>query len=188
MGFIERNFTTTEAQRNDDLDESIKYATMGLQFRGDGAAKLFRQRVGRTIRNNCNNVRPRIIFTSRSLIATSTKDRPDLLSTPNVIYQFNCSTCQERYIGMTERRLADRVKEHLPTWLKRTTDGTSRSSITDHIIEQGHSCKPEECFKILYRARNRRILRFVEAVAIRLYKPSLNVVKEFDLHLKLPWS
>ena len=188
MTFIQKNSTITEAQQNEDSDESTKYATMRLQFRGDGAAELLRQRIGRTMRNSCNNVRPRIIFTSKTLIATSTRDQPNLMSTPNVIYQFNCSTCHAQYIGMTERRLSDRVKEHLPNWLKHTTDKTSRSSVTYHIIEHGHSCKPEVCFKILYRARNRRQLRFVEAVAIRLYKPELNVIKDSDLHLKLPWS
>ena len=110
------------------------------------------------------------------------------MSTPNVIYQFTCSTCPVQYIGMTERRLGDRVREHLPLWLSHCTDKTSRSSITDHIIEHGHTCKADDCFKILYRARNRRLLRFVEAVAIKRNKPRLNVMKETDLRLQLPWS
>ena len=89
---------------------------------------------------------------------------------------------------MTERRLGDRAKEHLPAWLLNGTEGNSSSSITDHIHGQKHTCKADDCFKILYRARNRAILRFVEAVAIKRAKPGLNVMKETDLRLQLPWS
>ena len=63
----------------------------------------------------------------------------------------------------------------------------SYSSITDHLHDK-NTCKPDDCFKILYRARNRAILRFVEAVAIKRAKPGLNVMKETDLRLQLPWS
>ena len=84
---------------------------------------------------------------------------------------------------MTERRLGDRVKEHIPKNLNRV----SRSSITDHILQTGHTCKAEDCFSIIYRARNKNLLRFAEAVAIRMYKPDLNVMKDHDLGLQLPW-
>ena len=186
--FIVKNRHNDDTRTTNEADEQTKYAIIRLGFRGDGAAELLRQKLGRTIRNTCENVCPRVIFTSRTLIATQTRDRLNLMSTPNVIYQFTCSTCPVQYIGMTERRLGDRVREHLPLWLSHCTEKTSRSSITDHIIEHGHTCKADDCFKILYRARNRRLLRFVEAVAIKRNKPRLNVMKETDLRLQLPWS
>lgn len=171
--------------RQNTKNEQPKLATIRLGFRGDSAAEMFRQRLGRTLRNTCNNVRPRIIFTSTNLVATRTRTPLDLLSTPNVVYQFSCSTCSAQYIGMTERRLGDRVKEHLPQWLSKSTDKISRSSITDHILEFGHDCRIVDCFKILYKTRSRPLLRFIEAIAIKRAKPVLNVMKETDLRLQL---
>ena len=108
--------------------------------------------------------------------------------TPKAVYQFTCSTCQARYIGMTERRLQDRVSEHFPKWLTYSSDKVTRTSVTDHMLDYGHACKKTECFTIIYKAQNRRLLRFVEAVAIRIKKPGLNVKRDSDLCLKLPWS
>ena len=64
----------------------------------------------------------------------------------------------------------------------------ARSSITEHIINEGHACDKKNCFEIIHKARNVRMLKFIEAVAIRKLKPKLNVQKMFDYTLKLPWS
>ena len=91
-------------------------------------------------------------------------------------------------IGLTERRLEERVKEHAPRWAMLGFHGMSQSSVTDHIVGEGHPCNRQEAFEIIYRARNRRLLKYVEAVAIRVLRPTLNIMKEFDYKLKLPWS
>ena len=105
----------------------------------------------------------------------------------NVVYRFTC-TCGMQYIGLTERRLQDRVREHLPRWLTGTLDGIARSSITEHVLETGHSCRPDSCFEILHRVRSRRMLKFMEAVSIRVNRPCLNVQKIHDFRLKLAWN
>ena len=111
-----------------------------------------------------------------------------MLSIPKVVYQFECSICLERYIGMTDRRLGDRGKEHIPAWIYHDLDKDSKSSIANHLKKHRQNCDPVNCFKIIYRARSHRVLRFAEAVAIKRIKPSLNIVKDFDVQLKLPWS
>ena len=158
-----------------------------MQFWGDAAAELFRRKIERSMKVNCKNVRLITIFTSRPLISTQVKDRISVLATPNVVYRFKCGMCHSTYIGYTERRLEDRVKEHVPRWALNGLGKVSRSSVTDHIINEGHRCTRETSFEILYRARNRRMLKFVEATSIRLLVPDLNIQKEFDYQLKLPW-
>ena len=60
------------------------------------------------------------------------------------------------------------------------------SSITEHLIKEGHVVDADESFKILYHARHRSLLKFYEAVAIKRLKPELNVQKEPMYNLKLP--
>ena len=120
------------------------------------------------------------------LLPTPSKDRLAVMSTPNVVYQFTCSTCQLQYIGKTARRLEERVKEHLPKWLNGASVGVTKSSITEHIVETGHRCHRDDCFTILHKARHPAMLKFVEAVAIKRLKPALNVQQEMNYHLKLP--
>ena len=127
-------------------------------------------------------------MTSRCLIPTQSKDRIPVLATPNVIYSFLCNTCNAQYIGRTERRLEDRVKEHLPKWVFQNADKVAKSSVTEHILHTGHPSDRKASFRILHKARDRRMLKYLEAVAIRLYKPSLNVQRDMDYQLKLPWT
>ena len=122
------------------------------------------------------------------MLSTQTKDRLSKLATPNVVYRYECDICHLQYIGLTERRLEERVKEHAPRWAMLGLHGMSQSSVTDHIVGEGHPCNRQEAFEIIYRARNRRLLKYVEAVAIRVLRPTLNIMKEFDYKLKLPWS
>ena len=94
-----------------------------------------------------------------------------------------------QYIGMTERRLQDRVKEHLPRWLLHDANTKeTKSSITEHIMNYDHKCDSNTCFKVLFRCRQQRLLKFTEAVCIRLLKPQLNIQREFQYQLRLPWS
>ena len=76
----------------------------------------------------------------------------------------------------------------MPNWLTLTTGKKARSSITEHIMDEGHECKRDHCFKIIHKARNSRMLKYMEAVAIKKLKPALNIQVEFDYKLKLPWS
>ena len=80
------------------------------------------------------------------------------------------------------------MKEHLPAWLSSEMMKTVRSSVTEHVAYKGHRCTKSDCFRILHKARDRRLLKFVEAIAIMRFKPVLNVQKEMDYQLRLPWS
>jgi hypothetical protein len=46
---------------------------------------------------------------------------------------------------------------------------------------------PHSAFTIVFKHRNRRILRFAEAAAIRRFKPNLCKQLDFVTSLALPW-
>nr|CAH8828540.1 unnamed protein product [Trichobilharzia regenti] len=115
--------------------------------------------------------------------------------TSHCIYQFEC-TCGHTYIGRTHRSLQVRASEHIPKWLQKQMEssepinGENRrpsSSIAKHIIETGHKIDVNRSFKPIYKTCLGRILKFVEALAIRKFKPPLCVQKQFVITLNLPW-
>jgi len=184
LTFIEHNFRVPN--RPDDPESSERPKVfLRVQFRGDAAAEIFRRKLERSLKANCRPVKLVIVFTSRPLIATQTKDRLSSMATSNVVYRFTCGTCGMQYIGHTIRRLKDRAGEHLRKRIQKAPDGNYRSSITEHLIKEGHYFDTEKCFEILYHTRTRNLLKFLEAVAIRKFKPALNVQKEFDYKLQL---
>ena len=188
--FINAHFRKINTPKSENSDQEDKRPpVLRVQFRGDAAAELFRRKVERSLKANCQDSIMRMIFVSRPLISIQTKDPISVMSTSNVIYRFTC-TCGEQYIGLTERRLEDRVKEHIPNWLLMGNDNDTeaRSSICYHLKKELHVCNRNESFEIIYKARHRRILKFVEAVAIRIFKPSLNRQQDLQVHLKLPWN
>ena len=184
--FLDKYMAPTDESLTTESD-TTKPAILRMQFRGDAAAELLCKKVKRSLEVNCHNIRLIPVFTSRLMVSTHVKDRFSDMATPNVVYKFTC-TCGMQYIGLTERRLQDRVREHLPRWLTGTLDGIARSSITEHVLETGHSCRPDSCFEILHRVRSRRMLKFMEAVSIRVNRPCLNVQKIHDFRLKLAWN
>ena len=61
------------------------------------------------------------------------------------------------------------------------------SSIAKHLIESGHRVEPDKAFSLLYKNSKGRLLRFIEALAIKNFDPILCVQKQFILTLQLPW-
>ena len=63
------------------------------------------------------------------------KDPVPVLKRSNVVYQVNCSDCNAFYVGMTTRRLQQRLSEHA---------GQSCSALYRHASETGHSVQFED--------------------------------------------
>ena len=104
--------------------------------------------------------------------------------------------CGHTYIGRNNRDLKISVGEHVPEWLKkqiesndpkRVEDKHPSSSIAKHIIETGHKIDLNSAFVVLFKSVKGRILRFIEALATRKFKPPLCIQKQFVLSLNLSW-
>ena len=137
--------------------------------------------------------KPVVIFDTRRIPVASPKDKLPVTAQSKIIYHFEC-VCGSKYIGRTGRRLAVRIREHLPKWLESSTKAPPRSSqpassaITRHL--QTCRCTVSEAagrFKVLFRARSDYHLRILESLSIKRFRPELCVQKDHVVALQLPW-
>lgn len=172
-----------------------KQVNICLPFLGD---RLSRQ-VSRQLKSAVHPVFPAaqvsVRFRTRSLPIPSPKDGVPTLSRAGLVYAFTCA-CSSTYIGRTERRLEERLKEHIPKWLREGKQGPPRSkkepdsSITRHILECAAATRNslEQRFRIVGTARASFPLSVMEALEIAQRRPALCQQKEHVFALRLPWT
>ena len=132
--------------------------------------------------------------------------RKDVLPTNQkrfVIYEYKCR-CDSRYVGQTSERLQNRIKQHVPQWLKQQltrprqfqpyrsckrndTKPDCDSAIGQHLLENDQCTLnyDNKQFSILTTARSSFHLNLLEAVYIKTRCPVLCRQKEFVYTLKL---
>ncbi|KAK4472212.1 hypothetical protein MN116_000516 [Schistosoma mekongi] len=166
-----------------------------LPFRGDSNSLVLKQRLKSVVNRTFYAAEVVVIEKYRSLIHNKPKPHVNECITSHCIYQFTCM-CGHTYIGRSNRELQVRVAEHIPKWLRKQMDSKGEikvqdkqpsSSIAKHLVETGHIVDIKSAFVVLYKSALGRILKFVEALAIRKFKPPLCVQKQFVLSLNLPW-
>ena len=114
------------------------------------------------------------------------KDSLPLVSRSSVVYQYECSACQSKYVGSTHRALGSRMSEHRGRSLRTDALLTApvHSAIRDHCQ---HTCSvpvlPSN-FKILNSCNSQIGLRILESLHIFKSSPSLNETNScFPLHI-----
>ena len=181
-----------------------------LPYKGissERAAKSLRS----TVQSTYGSVSLRVIFNTCQMLPTSRKDALPKDQKSKIIYQFTCNRCDSEYIGKTERRLAERIKEHIPTAIRSKNKRPKSNSMRDlrpksrevstaqyqktsqisaihlhlHDNPECASQYTEDCFKIIGSARSAFQLSVLEAVLINQNKPILCRHKEFVYHCKL---
>ena len=121
----------------------------------------------------------------------------------SVICEYKCN-CDGRYIGRTSQLLQDRIKQHVPQWLRQQLTRPRRSRPhrsckrnntkpdCDSAIGQ-HFFKNDQCalnydnkrFSILATTRSFFHPNLLEAAYIKTQRPALCKQKEFVYALKL---
>ena len=66
----------------------------------------------------------RAVYNTRVMLPSAKKDSVPTTQKSCVVYEFSCR-CEARYVGRTTQRLADRIKQHVPTSI-RTKNTTTR--------------------------------------------------------------
>ena len=59
----------------------------------------------------------RVVFASKRMLPVASKDVSPTTLKSSVIYEYLCHG-DSRYVGQTSQRLQDRIKQHVPKWLK----------------------------------------------------------------------
>ena len=112
--------------------------------------------------------------------------------------------CDSRYVGRTSQRLQDRIKQHVPQWLKQQLTRPRRSqphrpckrtdtkpdcdsAIGQHLLDNDRCALnyDDKRFSILAAARSSFHLNLLEATYIKTRRPVLCRQKEFVYTLKL---
>ena len=193
-GVINKIFNTllnSTPDHNNQLDSSSttdkKVVYLRLPYIGQ-VSTIYKRRIKDTITRCYEDVSPRIILTSRSILTTAPKDVLPTLKRSNLVYEYTCH-CESRYVGRTSRRLLVRVKEHVQVYVRNNTcpEKTPTSSIGRHLREN-EVCRnhySDDRFKILAFGRNDFHLAVLEALYIKQKRPALCVQKQSVYHTLL---
>ena len=129
---------------------------------------------------------------------TAKKDCVPTTQKSCVVYEFSCR-CEARYVGRTTQGLAERLKQHVPTSIRKNSYAAreqpprickNKSKINcDSAIGQHHIANPECAkthtdgnFRIIGQARSSFHLSVLESVYIKTQNPVLCRQKEFVSH------
>ena len=110
----------------------LKDVYISLPYKGKQSTSL-RQQLINLFANSAPWIKVNTVFTTNNKIGklSKLKCKLPLIKQSHLIYQINCDDCQEFYIGMTNRRLETRIREH------KTNENNAlfkHSFLTDHNI------------------------------------------------------
>jgi len=113
-------------------------------------------------------------FTIGSFFSLKERIPDDLVS--NVVYKFDCSGCNARYIGSTTRSFRMRKLEHMGRSIRTGLPMAKPefSAIRNHSEDADHRLFHDN-FSIIHRARDNYSLHVAESILIKTQKPSLNI-------------
>ena len=172
-----------------------------LPWIGNVSSK-FEKQINKAITCCFYTVKPRVVYTTRVMLPSAKKDRVPTTQKSCVVYEFLCR-CEARYVGRTTQRLADRIKQHVPTSIRkktntlreqppRTCKGSNSkikcdSAIGQHLIQNPECAKTytDDNFRIIGQARSSFHLSVLESVYIKTQNPVLCKQKEFVFSLGL---
>ena len=151
------------------------------------------------------SVESRVIFNTRQLLPGIKKDVLPSHHHSNVIYQFVCTACDNRYVGRTSQRLEERIKQHVSRFianppashnrqsLSRSCKGNTRpqqfheSAIGQHLLDNAQCALHYNNEKHFFLARGHSSfhLSALEATFIKSLNSLLCKQKEFVYSLKI---
>ena len=131
----------------------------------------------------------RIILSNKNTIGNffPAKERIPNNICSNIVYFYKCpgDECNSSYVGSSERRLHDRVSEHMGVSFLtgQKLSKPSFSSIREHSESSDHPLSAD-AFSIIGRGRSNDNIRLLESVFIKFHNPTLNHMDTaFPLHI-----
>ena len=168
---------------------------------GNVSAK-FENQTNKAITSFFYAVKPRVVYNTKVMLPSAKKDSVPTTQKSWVVYEFSCR-CEARYVGRTMQRLADRIKQHVSTSIRKKNTTIreqpprmcknsnsimkSDSAIGQHLIENPECAKTYsgDNFRIIGQAGSSFRLTVLESVYIKTQNPVLCKQNEFILSLGL---
>ena len=88
-----------------------------LPWIGNVSSK-FENQINKGITSCFYTVKPFVVYNTRVMLPSAKKDSVPTTQKNCVVHQFSCR-CEARYVGRTSQRLADRIKQHVPTSIRK---------------------------------------------------------------------
>ena len=124
------------------------------------------------------------IFSTKTILPPTNKGSLLASSSSCVVYEFKCE-CGSRFVGRTNQRLDDRIKQHVPSVIRNKTQPSRQqperqcrssqliscdSAVGKHPLSN-KSCAEtysDDNFRILYKCRSAFQLKVIEPFALNL--------------------
>ena len=90
---------------------------MKLPWIGSVSSK-FENQINKAITSCFYAVKPSAVYNTKVTLPSVKKESVPTTQKSCVIYEFPCR-CEARYVGRTRQRLADRIKQHVPTSIRK---------------------------------------------------------------------
>ena len=141
-----------------------------LSWIGNISSK-FENQINKAITSCFYAVKPCVVYNTRVMLPSAKKDSVPTTQKSCVVYVFLCR-CEARYVGRTTQRLADRIKQHVPTSIRKKSSTVRQQpprmckNISSRINCESaigqHLSKSAECariythdnFRIIWQARS----------------------------------
>ena len=156
-----RTTRTTEASQT----KHSKKVAVGLPY-----IKGLSEHLQRTFKQHNVSIYHKPTNTLRSAL-THPKDKPDPSKCAGIVYDIQCGTCNEHYIGETGRPMNKRMDEHRKL---KNSAVFEHSSQTGHVIDWSST-------RVLDKEPNEYKRKVKEAINIRQHQPALNRDAGLDL-------
>ena len=137
----------------------------------------YRNELRRIIKKYFPNINVSVVFTVPCHLNRffNVKDATPVDILSNIIYKFQCSSCNAIYVGKTDRHFYVRKNENLGTSYRTGSNITigPRSTIMEHLVSYNHTADQNN-FSVLYKCNNSIDTGIIESLLISKLKPCLN--------------
>ena len=97
-----------------------------LPWIGNASSK-FQNQIIKAIISCYYAVKPRVVYNTGVMLSSAKKDCVPTTQKSCVVYEFSCR-CEGQYVGRTTQRLADRIKQHIPTNIRKKSSKRTATS------------------------------------------------------------
>ena len=133
-------------------------------------------------------MKPHLVYNTRVTLPSAKKDCVPTTQKSCIVYEFSCR-CEARYVGRTTQGLADRIKQHVRTNIRKNSNTTREQppricknnmskincelAIGQHLIANPECTKTytDDNFRIIGQARSSFHLCVLESVYIETKTP-----------------
>ena len=159
-----------------------KTVYLQVAFRDDQLLKDIRHMINSALSRTYPAAQPRLIPTSRRNGLDKSMYNQSQTTASHIIYLFVCS-CHDIYIGRTDRRLSQRISEHIPKFLKHSmllhlprnklARRNPTSSMAKHLLATSHIVDTISLFEVILSNPDPKRLAFSKTMLITLRNPIL---------------